>query len=108
MNTMKLIGVLLALALVACGSREASSEGGVPKKLTLPATVEGVLEISGTGEVNYGTLTAGKDDYLVEIDQKTLSGSGVAITGSTKVRATLGSESQYGDGYVITSLTRAD
>lgn len=53
-------------------------------------------------------LTARKDDYQIEIEEKTLAGSGVALDGATKVRATLGAKSQYGDdGYVITALAPA-
>jgi hypothetical protein len=122
MRTARILGVLLAFSLTGCSSGELPSSigGDAPARpASLPATLEGMLDVSvtegdseedgGSGEINFGTLTVGHDHYNIEIEQKTLAATGVALDGPTKVRATLGANSQYGeDSYVITVLARAN
>ena len=110
--------VVLTLALSACGSREqsVSASSPTPALASLPATVEGMLVVDvaegdvddeGTSEFNFGTLTVGDDEFLVEVGGSLLQSAGVPETGAN-VRATLGSKTeQYGaTTYRITSLSR--
>jgi hypothetical protein len=113
-----IVVIVLALALAACGSAEqsVSATSPTPSVASLPATVEGMLVVDvaegdvddeGTSEFNFGTLTVGDDDLMVEVGGSLLQSAGVPEAGA-KVRATLGSKTeQYGaTTYRITALSR--
>ena len=119
---MRIPGFLLSLAVIvgiaACGSHEQSvSSSSPPGTLSsLPATVDGLLvadvaegdiDDEGTSEFNFGTLTVGDEELLVEVSGSLLRSAGVPDTGAN-VRATLGSKSeQFGaTTYKITALSR--
>jgi len=108
-----------ALLLAACGT-DSSSPSGDAARLdlsTLPATVEGVLTIDveegdaeddGLSSSNFGTLTVGDRELLVDVDGAVLRAAGVQRDRDERVRAVLGSkQEQYGQPmYKITSLSR--
>jgi hypothetical protein len=109
----------LCMALAGCGAREAGDGGFAARVASLPASLDGELELSvtegdsveagGQGEITFGVLRVGGAEYLVEVDERTLRQAGIAVAEfKVKVRATLGAESAYVDhGYVITALARA-
>jgi hypothetical protein len=117
------LAALAAAALVACGSKEAvESEtkfGEVsanPVLEALPATVEGVLDMSlGEGsedeegaDMAFGGLVVGKENLYIQVDSKLLESMGLPTEGA-KVRATIGSRDDLGHGmfqYRITALEK--
>lgn len=115
-----------ACLLVACGSSEpgghaaapsaASSPASSPVLSSLPATVEGDLEINvaegdveegGASEFNFGTLTVNGNEISVQVSGSLLQSANLP-NDSGRVRATLGSkDAQFGgDFYTITALKK--
>jgi hypothetical protein len=108
----------LSLLLAACGSDSGSpaAAGGSAAFADLPATVEGWLEISveegdvgedGVSDFNFGSLTVGGEELMVEVSGSLLSKARIPPEGA-EVRAVLGSKSeQYGaTSHKITELSR--
>jgi hypothetical protein len=109
---------VVALTLTACSSKEPEAGSETPgiNLSSLPVTVEGVLvadvaegdvDEEGTSEFNFGTLTAGENELLIEVSGALLQSAGIPEEGA-RVRATLGSKSErFGaNTYTITSLSR--
>jgi hypothetical protein len=112
----------VALALVACGSDLPDSGAKFGEASTntalasLPATVEGVLDMSlGEGneeedgtDMAFGGLAVGKDELYIQVDSKLLDSAGLPPDGG-KVRATIGSREDLGNGmfqYTITAVEK--
>jgi hypothetical protein len=115
----KLLPALAAVAVLGCGGAAPEADDGEfrpAKAASLPVTLEGMLEISnfegdreedgGEGEIGFGIFKSGEDEYLVEVDASLLDAAGLG-EGSSRARATLGAESEYGeDSYVITRVEK--
>lgn len=116
------ISILMCL-MAACGSRESGpsgeSAGGVDLT-SLPVTLEGMLAADvGEGdvdedseggeysEINFGTLTVGSEEILVQVSGDVLRAANLPQA-QGQVRATIGSKSDdYGATYYeITTLER--
>jgi hypothetical protein len=68
---------------------------------------EGNEEADGT-DMAFGALAVGKDDLYIQVDSKLLDSAGLPPDGG-KVRATIGSRDDLGDGmfqYTITALEK--
>jgi hypothetical protein len=104
-------------ALSGCESQEqAAAKAAVAALHSLPATLEGELDMSvGEGddseddvEMLYGFLTVGEEELYIQVDSRLLDSAGIS-TESARVRATIGSKEDLGHDmihYTITSLTR--
>jgi hypothetical protein len=115
--------VFAAIALIACGSKETAEperEYGAastnPALASLPATVEGALDMTlgeGTEEedgsdVAFGSLVVGKEELYIQVASKLLDATGLPPDGG-KVRATISSKEDLGDDmtqYRITALEK--
>lgn len=107
----------LAVCLAGCGVKDQANPATEAEKKplsTLPATVEGFLEISveegdvdddDTSQFNFGTLTVDGEAISFEIDGALLQSAAIPETGA-RVRATFGSSEDYGGvtTYKITAL----
>jgi hypothetical protein len=114
---------MAAIALMACGSKQAvependfGEASTNPVLASFPATVEGVLDMSlGEGseeedgtDMAFGGLVVGKEDLYIQVDSKLLDSAGLPPEGG-RVRATIGSRDDLGDGmfqYRITALEK--
>lgn len=117
--------LLVVLACLAAGCSSGDPSGQQPDSTTvdlssLPVTLEGMLvadigegdvdEDEGGGgysEVNFGTLTVGSEEILVQVSGDVLRSANLPEA-QGKVRATIGSKSdEYGPTYYqITSIER--
>jgi hypothetical protein len=123
MRSSWLVMVVAGMALAACGSSESGGREGKlgdqsanPALASLPATVEGFLDMSlGEGsdeedgsETLWGGLTVGQEDLYIQVDSKLLDAAAIPAEGA-KVRATIGSKDDLGGGmvhYRITALEK--
>ncbi len=108
MNFKNILLALSFLLLLACGKNEPGATSAASDKLlnSLPATVEGVLVLDvseGDGEFgdytdfNFGTLTIGTEDVLVEASGEVVRNLKLPDDGG-RVRVTISSKS--GEGYM--------
>jgi hypothetical protein len=114
---------LAAALLVACGSggsavgeAEFADTSSNPALASLPANVEGTLDMS-LGEGNdeedgadmlFGSLVVGREDLYIQVDSRLLDTAGIPPEGA-RVRATIGSKEDLGSNmtqYTITALEK--
>jgi hypothetical protein len=119
MRSVGVVVLLLSGVLAACGAKpeepEITGASKNPALATLPATVEGLLDMSlGEGDDDddgvdmlYGGLTLGNEDLFIQVDARLLDEAGIGEP--TRVRATIGSSIRDGHDqttYTITALTK--
>jgi hypothetical protein len=118
MRRVSFFSIWAVLVLAGCGSGgadgadPASSSHLAGSLASLPATVEGTLNMSaGEGdedehgqEVLFGMLTVAGKEYYVEVAPALVDAASIAEE-IVKVRATLGSKQDLGGGVVQYSIT---
>lgn len=114
----KLFSIVFASCLVAaCKSPEPETHAAssLPALTTLPATIEGDLEITvsegdvdenGDAEFNFGTLTVNGNEICVQMSGSILQSASLS-NGKGKVSATLGSKEESAeDCYTVVALKK--